>query len=443
MLHASYNGVMFNTSAMQGAHSFQASSHSHGAAAYANEQDFEQGGSGETDYQETVLWSMLESSDWAGSLARIASHPSEARTVHEQGRRPLHVACADDAPAVVVQALLKAYPEASTLVGTSGMTPMHLTCSSAHASVHIVRVLLELGKPEQCRIRDLDGDLALHAACRSGAPLEVLEVLLRANPAAVHERDYEGLTPLLRLWVRYVVTLGDDALENISTEADLTGELGEAWKKTVLLLRCAHLGKVDENYQQNNDHVVHAASAVDCPRPVVKIAARVFSQQLAMRNANGLTPLLLAAKAPIFKARDLSDDGYLFEDVVHGDESGGSDDEEESPDSESSVIEILLQANQGEATAAACLPDSCGRLPLHLALESDKKWNQGVCQLVEVHPEGLAHLDTTTQLYPFMLAAQGERSDLNTVYEVLRFNPSVLSDLRDGKLARTEKSANQ
>lgn len=435
MLHASYYGAMFKSSAMQGAHAFQAASQSYWA-------DLHKGGDN-VDYQETVLWSMLESSDWAGSLARIASHPSEARTVHEQGRRPLHVACADDAPAVVVQALLKAYPEASTLVGTSGMTPMHLTCSSAHASVHVVRVLLELGKPEQCQIRDLDGDLALHAACRSGAPLEVLEVLLRANPAAVHERDFEGLTPLLRLWVRYVVTLGDDALENISSEADLTGELGEAWKKTVLLLRCAHQGKVDDNYQQNNHQVVHAASAVDCPRPVVKIAARVFSQQLAMRNANGLTPLLLAAKAPIFKARDLSDDGYLFEDVVHGDESGGSDDEEESPDSESSVIEILLHANQGQATAAACLPDSCGRLPLHLALESDKKWNQGVCKLVEVHPDGLAHLDSTTQLYPFMLAAQGERSDLNTVYEVLRFNPSVLSDLRDGKLARAEKSTKQ
>lgn len=392
--------------------------------------------------KETVLGSMLEGGDWAGVLARIASHPSETRNVHQDGRRPLHMACADDAPAVVVQALLKAYAEASVMVGTSGMTPLHLTCSSAHASVHVVRVLMELGYAQQCNIRDLDGDTPLHAACRSGAPLEVLEVLLRANPAAVHERDYEGLTPLLRLWVRYVVTLGDDALENISTEADLTGELGQAWKKTVLLLRCAHHGIVEENYQPNNDQVVHAVSAVDCPRPVVKLAARVFSRQLGVRDANGLTPLLVAAKAPIFKVRDLSDDGYLLEDVVHGDESGGSDDEEESSDSQSSsVIEILLQANQGAASAAACLPDPSGRLPLHFALETNKKWNQGVCQLVQVHPDGLAHFDKTRQLYPFMLAAQGDKSDLNTVYEVLRFNPSVLTDLCDGKLGPgTEKN---
>ena len=267
--------------------------------------------------------------------------------------------------------------------------------------------------------------------------------LLRANPTAVHERDYEGLTPLLRLWVRYVVTLGDDALENITSEADLTGDLGEAWKKTVLLLHCAHQGRLEDNYQQNNDHVVHAASAVDCPRPVVKIAARVFSHQLALRNADGLTPLLVAAQAPIFKARDLSDDGYLFEDVVHGDESGGSDDEEESSDTQSSVIEILLQANQGHACASAGLPDASGRLPLHLALESNKKWNQGVSQLVQVHPDGLVHLDQTTRLYPFMLAAQGERSDLNTVYEMLRFNPSVLSDLRDGRLAQVGNNTNR
>ena len=437
MLHASPYGAMFQcspTRRMENTSNGVASSN-YGAPAFPHEakEHVDHG-----NHQETVLGRMLESGDWAGALSRIASHPSETRNVHQDGRRPLHLACADDAPAVVVQALLKAYPNASTMVGTSGMTPLHLTCSSDHASVHVVRVLLELGGPEQCRIRDLDGDTPLHAACRSGAPLEVLEVLLRANPSAVHERDYEGLTPLLRLWVRYVVTLGDDALENIRSEADLTGDLGEAWKKTVVLLRCAHHGTLEENYQKDNGEIVHAAAAVDCPRPVVKIAARVFSDQLQTRDRNGLTPLLVAAQAPIFKVRDLSDDGYLLEDIVHGDESGGSDDEEESSETQSPVIEILLQANQGDASGAACLPDPIGRLPLHLALETGKKWSQGICQLSQVHPEGLAHLDRTCNLYPFMLAAEGDRSDLNTVYEVLRYNPSVFCDLRDGKLSFQE-----
>lgn len=411
------------------------------------------------EYKDTVLSSMIESSDWASVLARISSHPVETHAVHAHNRRPLHLACADDAPAVVIQALLKAFPEAATMVGTSGMTPLHLTCSSAHASVHVVRVLLELGDHSQCECRDLDGDTPLHAACRSGAPYEVLDVLLRANPTAVHERDYEGLTPLLRLWVRYVVTLGDDFLDSIRCEGDLTGELGEAWKKTELLLRCAYEGSIGDSKNNNSNrnmtnnnfsgtsgdkntmhqYVVHAAAAVDCPRAVVKIAARLFSCQLGARDSQGLTPLLAAARAPVFKVRDLSDDGYLLEDMVHGDESGCSDDEDEVNDSQSSVIEILLIANQAEASAAACIPDLSGRLPLHLALESGKKWNQGICNLVEVHPDSLACLDTATSLYPFMLAAQGEVSDLSTVYQILRLNPSVMCDVREGKIPLGEE----
>eukprot|EP00977_Amphora_coffeiformis_P024868 scaffold17426_cov170-Amphora_coffeaeformis.AAC.1 len=401
-------------------------------------------------YNETVLGTMLESGDWAAALSRIATHPAETQSVHDRGRRPLHLACADDAPAVVVQALMKAYPAAATMVGTTGMTPLHLTCSSDHASVHVVRVLLEQGEEAQCKIQDLDGDTPLHAAARSGAPLEVLKALLVAHPAAANERDYEGLTPLLRLWVRYVVTLGDDALENIVSEADLTGELGEAWRKTELLLRCAHQGKLEDHQNQHMgsaDGVLHAASAVDCPRSVIKVAARIFSHQLSARDKNGLTPLLIAAQAPIFKVRDLSDDGYFFEDVVHGDGSSGSDngnskeeEEDQSADTQPSVIDILLQANQGDASAGACFSDPAGRLPLHLALNSGKKWNQGVLGLAQVHPEGLACLDPTCNLYPFLLAAEGQRSDLNTVYEVLRFDPSVLSDLLDGKLTGHKKT---
>ena len=268
----------------------------------------------------SLLLTLLQSYDWAGALARIAVFPSETKIVGMQGRTPLHVACDHDAPAVVIQALLKAYPEASAMVGTTNMNPLHITCSSQHASVHVVRVLLELGHQEQTSMCDIDGDTPLHAACRCGAPIEVLEVLLRANPQAVHQRDYEGLTPLLRLWVRYFVILGSDVIERVRGPADLTGELGEAWKKTEMLLRCAHHGSVDQG-ENFKFRAVHAASAVDCPRPVVKIAAIVYPRQLDEKDESGITPLMLAAQAPIFKVRDLSDEGYTLEDIIHGDET--------------------------------------------------------------------------------------------------------------------------
>jgi ankyrin repeat protein len=380
---------------------------------------------------DSVLLGLVQSYDWAGTLARISAYPAECNAVGVQGRTPLHVACDHDAPAVVVEALLKAYPEASLMVGTSDMNPLHITCSSQHASVHVVRVLLEGGHDLQSIMRDVDGDTPLHAACRCGAPIEVLEVLLHANPLAVHERDYEGLTPLLRLWVRYFVILGDDAIEGVKGPADLTGELGEAWKKTVLLLRCAHLGSLETGTLEDADRfvfrAVHAASAVDCPRPVVKIATIVHPAQMQEKDANGMTPLLIAAQAPIFKVRDLSDEGYMLEDRIHGDDNNihnetQNDDEQDS--SQPSVIDILVQAD----TFSACIPDSQGRLPLHLAIASSKRWSEGVKAIIEAYPDALSRKDVPTNLHPFLQAAVGPRADPGTILELLRKDPSIVRD---------------
>ena len=93
-------------------------------------------------------------------------------------------------------------------------------------------------------MKDIDGDTPLHAACRCGAPSEVLVLLLKANPNVVWDRDYEGLTPLLRLWVRYFVTLGEGGISRVCEEKDLVGELGDAWEKTVLLLIVSYYGSI-------------------------------------------------------------------------------------------------------------------------------------------------------------------------------------------------------
>lgn len=265
---------------------------------------------------DSVLLSLVQSYDWNGAIARIKEYPAECQAVGVQGRTPLHVACDHDAPALVIEALMKAYPEASLSVGTSNMNPLHITCSSHHASADIVRILLEtssLGK-QMSSMRDVDGDTPLHAACRCGAPIEVLKLLLTANPAAVHERDYEGLTPLLRLWVRYFVILGDNFVDKVDGPSDLTGDLGDAWKKTELLLRCAYLGSViPDSSSSRIFRPMHAASAIDCPRSVVRLATIIHHEQLTQRDENGKTPLLVAASTPIYKVRDLSDDGYMLD----------------------------------------------------------------------------------------------------------------------------------
>jgi hypothetical protein len=171
---------------------------------------------------------------------------------------------------------------------------------------------------------------------------------------------------------------------------------------------------------------VHAASVVDCPRPVVKIATIVHPTQMQEKDVNGMTPLLISAQAPIFKVRDLSDEGYMLEDRIHGDDNiyneTQNDDEQDS--SKASVIEILVQADG----FSACITDSQGRLPLHLAIASGKRWSEGVKAILEAYPDALSHKDVQTNLHPFLQAAVGPRADTGTILELLRKDPSVVRD---------------
>lgn len=402
---------------------------------------------------DSILLRLVQTYEWAATLERIASHPDECKAVGVQGRTPLHVACDHDAPAEVVAALLNAYPEASLMVGTSSMNPLHITCSSHHASVDVVRVLLQGGVYNQTSMRDIDGDTPLHAACRCGAPYETLQVLLEANPAVVHDRDFEGLTPLLRLWVRCFVMLGDDFLEGFQGSSDLTGELGETWQKTELLLRCAHLGSINGRppqsslsatnrnaFSSNNvtpDKLppnytfrpVHAVAAVDCPRPVIKMATRLYPKQLLDVDESGMTPLLIAAKAPIYKVRDLSDDGFMLEDRIYGDSDSDSHHEMEDGDradsGQPSVLEILIDAAPWAARIEGKFGLSSGRLPLHLAIARGKPWNEGIKNILAAYPEAIARRDPATGLYPFLQAASSERPDCGVILELLKKDPTL------------------
>jgi Ankyrin repeats (3 copies) len=401
----------------------------------------------------------IQSYDWSAVLRRIKSHPHESRIVNStEGRLPLHVACDHDAPAVVIQTLLQVYPEASIRTGTSNMNPLHITCSSPQASVHVVRVLLEMGFFEQFSMRDVDGDTPLHAACRCGASLEVLELLCQAHSPAVHVLDYEGLTPLLRLWVRNFVIWKEEDLLNL---ANWQGDLWEAWHKTELLLRAAHCGCSPEcattsavassaaypNLQAVLSRVhsfnsllqskeaasslsprrcrtLHAAAAVDAPRAVLHICLRMYPEQLLERDEQGRTPLLVAAAAPIYPAHNLSDDGYSLQetDGVVPTATTTSDHmrAEDATPGIPSVLEVLLSAYPEGAQQL----DPSGRLPLHIALESGKRWCDGVSALVQAYPDAVAIADRSTKLYPYQLAAT--RENVYNTFALLRLNPTLL-----------------
>ena len=380
---------------------------------YDEDEDYDD----DSDRPSRSLLRLVEDHQWVAAAERITTHPHETHKVGMQGRTPLHVACDHDAPPPFIQALLSAWPEGAERVGTSQMNPLHITCSSPRASVDVVRVLLT-GCRDPLMItgaKDVDGDTPLHAACRFSAPMDVLVTLLQANPAPIMWKDYEGLNPLMRLWVRYFVLVGEQIISNIKQQSDITGDLIEAWEKSLLLLQVMYAiekrGRVEQN-QVVPFRAVHAASSVDCPRCVVRIAMVLYHQELLMRDELNRLPIHIAAVAPVFCVHDLRGEGDQEKK------------ESQNKYKEPSVIEILLCGER----AAARERDPHGRLPLHLAIMRGKTWDDGVKALVEAFPEALTIPDNQTNLHPFMLAASvgRGRGDCTTIYALLRAAPDLV-----------------
>jgi len=361
--------------------------------------------------------------NWEYSYCRLQSHPHEASVPGPESRPALHIACSNCAPYWIVQALLIANPSASRMLCTSGMSPLHIACSSRYASAQVTELLLLKSPKDVSSMRDIDGDTPLHTACRFGAPTKVLELLIQANPSMVLERCNEGFTVLHRLWVKYYIILGDDRINSITGPKDLVGVPSDAWIKTELLLK--------EIYKQMKPgfayKALHAATSVDCPRVVLKIALALNEDQLMDSDTQGNTPLLSTAETPIYKEHDLSADGFSFDDFLLQKRNSDfqcccCDDENDS--STPSVIELVINP----APKSAQIPNRRGRLPLHLALVHGKSWKQGVREIFSAYPEALNIRDPELRLYPFMLAAVAEDNSLTTVFQLLRHNPGVLCD---------------
>ena len=88
------------------------------------------------------------------------------------------------------------------------------------------------------------------------------------------------------------------------------------------------------------------------------------------------------------------------------------------------LLDMFLDSSN---TYHKCLSikDHQGRLPLHYALALEFKWKQCIKKLVDADFCSLAEVDGKTGLLPFMLSAVGPKSDLNTIFHLLRSDPAL------------------
>jgi ankyrin repeat protein len=119
------------------------------------------------------------------------SFAEEAVMVDDHGSTPLHIACWGGnhaQPIEVLQALLRACPQATTDQDVVGNTPLHVATSHPDTRPEIVRALLE-ACPIASSIKNKEGLLPLHMACRYAPKNElVIAVLVDAYPFALRSR---------------------------------------------------------------------------------------------------------------------------------------------------------------------------------------------------------------------------------------------------------------
>ena len=99
-----------------------------------------------------------------------------------------------------------------------------------------------------------------------------------------------------------------------------------------------------------------------------------------------------------------------------------------------SIIQYLLELNK-DATKAWT---KCAQLPLHLACAYAKSWKD-IQSILQAAPNTISCQDGPSQLYSFMLAAVDEYNTLDVVYQLLLFNPELVSQSRANALINRKR----
>ena len=85
------------------------------------------------------------------------------------------------------------------------------------------------------------------------------------------------------------------------------------------------------------------------------------------------------------------------------------------------VLNYMLMEQNGATSR-----DGKGRLPLHVSCERGILWSDGVKEIVDANISALEEVDNKIGLLPFALSATSRLCDLNTVYQLFRYNPGMI-----------------
>lgn len=297
--------------------------------------------------------------------------------------------------------------QVSRVEDVKGQTILH-HAALFRAPAHVMEFLLWVA-PELASVPNKDGELALHWAVRLSTPNPILTVLLEAYPESAFMVDANGSTPISLLWERHQISL----LQIWRTERQrLLDETDSIWRRIMSVYRALNERQIEQEGSvfpaPKPFQPLHLAAAHPSPPCLFPLMIQVYKEELKEKDIHGRLALAIACESP-FANRSC--------DVL-------------------TKIQLLLR----EYPASAKIPDpQFNQYPLFIALSSGIMWNDGVESLIQAFPAALSFRDPKTRLFPFALAAlpqattEDERTsdrntclELDTVYNTLRENPSVL-----------------
>mmetsp|Transcript_4072 Transcript_4072/g.6375 ORF Transcript_4072/g.6375 Transcript_4072/m.6375 type:complete len:600 (-) Transcript_4072:395-2194(-) len=329
-------------------------------------------------------------------------------------------------------------------------TPLHSACARGVDNTVIELLTNESRYPgahKAAKIRDHKNRCPIFYAGCYGVPVESIKTIYDLNPDAIHQYEEYNILPLDVTFISPNFTMEERKLEIKGKRDDPSKPIDQffvlrsaipMWITYQLFLRLTyHKSYEDPPPGCSKWRVLHAAGSIHSPPQFLRSAIQLHPWQLRERDNEGYLPLHRAAMRSRPKGVDESQ-YWLNKGIAKKPLYFRLHPENRAKDN---PVTIFVEAYPEGAQSL----DKDFKLPLHWAIETRKKWNEGVESLVKAAPLSLSTRDMSHRLYPFMIAAM--INDLNLTFQLLIANPMMVQSGIDfegslWKASHTKKARN-
>mmetsp|Transcript_39261 Transcript_39261/g.57750 ORF Transcript_39261/g.57750 Transcript_39261/m.57750 type:complete len:283 (-) Transcript_39261:397-1245(-) len=250
--------------------------------------------------------------------------------------------------------------------------------------------------PHEARYHNSRGDTVLHLACNFDPPSVVARALLSAYPEATSRQNEFGCTPL-----------------HLACRGSSETVVGQLLKANMNVI-----------HTRNNGHDT-PFSLLCWPRVQKDIIKKALDLELLPEQspkhllsqddelARIWNSACLLAKAAYHNSvSDPLPSGKTWR-MVHA--CAGI------KDCPLNLLQLAMKLHPNQIEES----DEEGKFPLNLAIQSGKRWEDGIETILVAYPSAITRQDKSTCLYPFMMAAVGYRSSLTCIYNLLQACPEL------------------